>query len=279
MRILTAIRAVIFLLACFTANSLFGQSASSTINGSVRDTSGSAVPQADVSIANQATGNKVQAQSDSSGSFLMTGLASGTYEVTVTKAGFKSYVEKDLFVGPAVVRTVNAELSIGQVSTTVEVEASAAQVQTTTSQLTSSVAQEQVQDLPINGRNYQSLSALMPGVVNLGAGSSQGQGGFNTGNTMSINGMGVSGTLYELDGVWNMNTGNMTQTTILPNPDSIQEVRTLQSNVDPKFTLLGASVVLVATGAEAEISMERLGNTSATMIWMRGTSSARLCCR
>ena len=39
---------------------------------------------------------------------------------------------------------------------------------------------------------------------------------------MSINGMGLSGTLYELDGVWNMNTGNMTQTTILPNPDSIQ---------------------------------------------------------
>jgi len=64
---------------------------------------------------------------------------------------------------------------------------------------------------------------------------------------MSINGMGLSGTLYELDGVWNMNTGNMTQTTILPNPDSIQEVRTLQNNISPKYTLLGASVVLVQT--------------------------------
>ena len=64
---------------------------------------------------------------------------------------------------------------------------------------------------------------------------------------MSINGMGLSGTLYELDGVWNMNTGNMTQTTILPNPDSIAEVRTLQNNISPKYTLLGASVVAVQT--------------------------------
>ena len=89
----------------------------------------------------------------------------------------------------------------------------------------------------------------MPGVVNLNVGqsSSQGQGGFNTSNLMSINGMGQNGTLYELDGVWNMNTGNMTQTTILPNPDSIQEVRTLQNNFSPKYTLEGASIVLVQT--------------------------------
>jgi hypothetical protein len=107
----------------------------------------------------------------------------------------------------------------------------------------------QVETLPLNGRNYQSLSALMPGVLNTSQGVAQGQGGFATSNSMSINGMGGSGTLYELDGVWNMNTGNMTQTTILPNPnpDSIQEVRTLQNNISPKYTLLGASVVLVQT--------------------------------
>ncbi|MDQ2777484.1 MAG: carboxypeptidase-like regulatory domain-containing protein [Acidobacteriota bacterium] len=235
------------LLMCFAAMNVLAQSASSTINGTVHDSSGAAVPQAQVTITNQGTGLKVEAQSGSDGGFLMTGLASGTYEVTVVKSGFQSFAEKDVFVGPAVVRSVDATLSLGQVSTTVTVEASAAQVQTTTSQFTSFVAQQQVEELPLNGRNYQSLSALMPGVVNLGAGSAGGQGGFNTSNTMSINGMGTSGTLYELDGVWNMNTGNMTQTTILPNPDSIQEVRTLQSNISAKYTLLGSSIVLVAT--------------------------------
>ena len=177
----------------------------------------------------------------------MAGLPASNYQVTVIKPGFQTYTEKNLFVGPTVVRTVNITLPVGQVSTSVIVEAEANQVQTTTSQVSNYVGQQQVVELPLNGRNYQSLSALMPGVVNLGTGTTQGQGGFNTSNTMSINGMGVSGTLYEVDGIWNMNTGNMTQTTILPNPDSIQEVRTLQNNISPKYTLLGASIVLVAT--------------------------------
>ncbi len=225
------------------------QSASSTINGAVVDNQGGMVPSAVVTITNQGTGVKIETITNSQGSFSMTGLASGTYEVSVAKEGFNRYTEKDLFVGPTVVRSVNAALTVGSVSTTVNVEASAAQVQTTTSTVSNYVAQQQIQELPLNGRNYQSLSALMPGVLNTAVGNAaaQGTGGFGTSNLMSINGMGSSGTLYELDGVWNMNTGNMTQTTITPNPDSIQEVRTLQNNISPKYTLMGASIVMVQT--------------------------------
>jgi hypothetical protein len=236
-------------ILCLAAGSLLAQSTTSTINGTVRDTSGATVPQAQISIVNQATGLKSETQSGNDGEFSMAGLASGTYEVTVTKQGFQTFAEKDIFVGPTVVRSVNATLSVGQVSSTVTVEAQALQVQTTTSQVSNYVAEQQVDELPLNGRNYQALSALMPGVVNVNVGNSagQGQGGFNTSNSMSINGQGLDGTLYELDGVWNMNTGNMTQTTILPNPDSIQEVRTLQNNISPKYTLMGSSIVLVVT--------------------------------
>lgn len=236
-------------MLCLAAGSLLAQSASSTISGTVRDTSGATIPQAQVTITNQATGLKSQAESGSDGAFSMAGLASGTYDVTVTKQGFQTFTEKDIFVGPTVVRNVNATLTVGQVTSAVTVEAEALQVQTTTSQVSNYVAEQQVEELPLNGRNYQALSALMPGVVNVNVGNSsgQGQGGFNTSNSMSINGQGLDGTLYELDGVWNMNTGNMTQTTILPNPDSIQEVRTLQNNISPKYTLLGSSIVLVAT--------------------------------
>ncbi|MEO8129776.1 MAG: carboxypeptidase-like regulatory domain-containing protein, partial [Bryobacteraceae bacterium] len=225
------------------------QSASSTINGLVVDNTGGVIPDAKVTITNQGTGGKVETLTNNQGSFSMTGLASGTYEVTAGKDGFTRYTEKDIFVGPTVVRSVNATLSVGSVASTVVVEASAAQVQTTTSTVSNYVAQQQIQELPLNGRNYQSLSALMPGVLNLQVGNAgaQGTGGFGTSNLMSINGMGQSGTLYELDGVWNMNTGNMTQTTITPNPDSIQEVRTLQNNISPKYTLMGASIVLVQT--------------------------------
>jgi hypothetical protein len=226
---------------------VFGQSTTATLNGTVTDAAGAVIPDAQVTVTNQATNQEVQVRTRGDGTYSVPGLASGTYQVSVTKAGFSTLTQKDVFLGPTVVRTVNSELKIGQVNQQVTVEAQADQVQTSTGEVSNAVAQQQVETLPLNGRNYQSLSALMPGVLNTSQGVAQGQGGFATGNTMSINGMGLSGTLYELDGVWNMNTGNMTQTTILPNPDSIQEVRTLQNNISPKYTLLGASVVLVQT--------------------------------
>jgi hypothetical protein len=225
----------------------FSQSTTATLNGTVMDVAGAVITDASVTITNQGTGQEVQTHTGPDGTYSMPGLTSGNYIVTISKQGFSSLIQKDLFLGPTVVRTLNGTLQIGQVSQQLTVEAQAEQVQTSSSEVSNSVGQQQVETLPLNGRNYQSLSALMPGVVNTGQGSAQGQGGFGTGNTMSINGMGLSGTLYELDGVWNMNTGNMTQTTILPNPDSIQEVRTLQNNISPKYTLLGASVVLVQT--------------------------------
>jgi hypothetical protein len=238
-------------LACLSTLTgvIYAQTAAATINGTVTDSAGATVADAQITITNQGTTTRTTTNTTGDGSFSMTGLASGTYDVTVTKTGFQTYTEKNLYVGPATTRTVNASLTVGQVTSQVTVEAAAVQVQTTTAQFSSNVAQQQVETLPLNGRNYQSLSALMPGVANLNVGnsSSTGQGGFNTSNSMSINGMGTSGTLYLLDGVWNMNTGNMTQTTIMPNPDSISEVRTLQNNVSPKYTLLGASSVLVAT--------------------------------
>ncbi len=238
-------------LACIPGlpNIAHAQTAAATINGTVVDSAGASVADARVTITNQGTTTKTETTTTGDGTFSMTGLPTGTYSVTVVRTGFETYTEKDIYVGPATTRTVNASLTVGQVTSQVTVEAAAVQVQTTTAQFSNNVAQQQVETLPLNGRNYQSLSALMPGVANLNVGNSSatGQGGFNTSNSMSINGMGTSGTLYLLDGVWNMNTGNMTQTTVLPNPDSISEVRTLQNNVSPKYTLLGASSVQVAT--------------------------------
>src|ERR1700722_2373633 len=87
---------------CLAAGSLLAQSASSTISGTVRDTSGATVPQAQVTITNQATGLKSEAESGSDGVFSMAGLASGTYQVTVTKQGFQTFTEKSFFIGPTV---------------------------------------------------------------------------------------------------------------------------------------------------------------------------------
>ncbi len=218
-----------------------------TIEGTVRDTSGAVVPGASVTILSESTRLQTITKSNADGSFVMSGLAGGTYTVKVSKGGFQTYTETGIVLHPTQVATVNARMSVGKVTTQVTVKASAVQVQTATPEISSLVSEKQISTLPLNGRSYQGLSALMPGVANLAAGQSLGTGGFSTDNTMSVNGMGASGTLYTLDGIWNMNTGWMLQTTITPNPDEIQEVRVLQNNYSPKYTLMGANVVMLNT--------------------------------
>ena len=227
-------------------------STSATISGTVTDASGAVVPQASVVLINEATGIRTTIETNNDGSYVVPGLMAGTYTVTVTKQGFQTSTEKGIALHPAIVTPVNIVLKVGAVVSEVTVAASAAQIQTSTHELSSQVAEEQVVTLPLNGRNYQSLSALMPGVTNLSPGEPLNQGGFLTSNAMSINGMGQSGTFYTLDGIWNMNTGNMTQTTITPNPDTIQEVRVLQNNYGVQYSLQGSNVVVLETKSGTE---------------------------
>lgn len=218
-----------------------------TISGTVTDASGAVVPQASITIMNEATRTPALTHSNNDGSFAVSGLSPGTYTITATKQGFQTSSVSNIVLHPAQVATVPLTMQVGLVTTKVNVTASAAQVQTATPEISSEVTREQVATLPLNGRNYQSLSALMPGVTNLNPDTAQNQGGFLTSNVMSINGQGQSGTMYYLDGIWNMNTGNMTQTTITPNPDTIQEVRVLQNNYGVQYSLMGANVVLLET--------------------------------
>jgi hypothetical protein len=238
---------VIILMAALSAVSNAQLITTATVNGVVTDSSGSVVPDATVTLSNQATRVSIQVKSNSDGSYVAPSLPVGTYTVTASKAGFQTYRVTNVELHPAIVETVNLVLTAGEVQTQIEVQASAAKIETSTAELSSQVSATQVETLPLNGRNYQSLSALMPGVTNTAPGTSLGQGGFSTSNVMSINGMGTAGAMYYVDGIWNMNTGDMFQTTITPNPDTIQEVRVLQNNYGVAYTLNGAAVVLVET--------------------------------
>jgi hypothetical protein len=235
----------VFLLFPFLAEAQL--STTGTITITVTDQTGAAVPGANIVVTNAETNSVSRAVSNNVGMYSIVGLSVGTYNISVTKAGFSTYNETGIYVGPAAVRNVNAVLTPATIVTTVNVAASTVQVQTSTGEISSQIAEQQIGTLPLNGRSYQGLSALMPGVANLTPGQAQGPGGFATDNTMSINGMGASGTLYTLDGIWNMNTGWMLQTTITPNPDEIQEIRVLQNNYSPKYSLMGSNVVLIET--------------------------------
>ncbi len=222
-------------------------STTGTISGSVTDSTGAVLPEAAISVVNQLTKAETRATTNGSGGFAVPGLQPGPYDVSVTSQGFQTYRETGVVLSPAQVVTVNAVLTAGSVTTTVSVDAVTARVETSTPEVSSEVTSEQVGILPLNGRNYQALAFLMQGVSNLSPDTALNQGGFLTSNTVSVNGMGQQGTMYYLDGIWNMNTGHMTQTTITPNPDTLEEVRLLQNNYGAEYTLNGPNVMLLQT--------------------------------
>jgi hypothetical protein len=107
---------------------------------------------------------------------------------------------------------------------------------------------------------------LLPGVINQSQGSALTTGGRSTNDSLSINGMATARSFYAVDGIWNENTGNMTQQSVIPNPDSIEEVRVLQNNFSSQYSLLGSSVVLVQTKSGTNSFMARSGSLCATTI-------------
>jgi hypothetical protein len=241
----------IFVLAliAFTCNiCAFAQlSTTATITGTVTDSTGALVAAATVTITNDATKVSMQTQSNGNGVFVAPELNVATYSVTIAKAGFKNYTITGIELHPTETVQVNGSLVVGAANETVTAVATSTDVELSSSQLSSYISSEQVSSLPMNGRNFQGVAALMPGVVNTSQGSSLGQGGRSTSSVLVINGMGVGRTFYALDGIWNENTGNMTQNAVVPNPDSIDEVRVLQNNFSAQYSLMGSSVILTQT--------------------------------
>ncbi|ADW71215.1 TonB-dependent receptor [Granulicella tundricola] len=243
-----ALLPVSFLTLAMIAGSALGQlSTTATISGTVTDATGAVVPDADILITSTDTRVTTSRKSTSDGTFVVPGLTVGTYSITVTKTGFGNYTATGIILHPAVTSTVNAGLTVGSTNTSVEVSAVASLVETSTAENSNSVDAAQVNTLPINGRNYQGLATMMPGAQNTSAGTALTTGGRSTNNVLSVNGMQQNKTFYALDGVWNENTGNMNQTSVVPNPDSLGEVRVLQNNYSARYSLMGSSVVLLST--------------------------------
>lgn len=237
-----------FCLAVMTGRPAAAQmAATGTIAGTVTDVTGAVVAGADVNIVAVQTGLSTHTRSTGAGQFTSAGLAAGYYDVTVNATGMAQYREKGIYLEPAATYTVIAKLKPASASAEVTVEASQAQVQTQTPEISNEVYQEQVVEIPLNGRSYEGLAALMPGVTNINAGTALGSGGYTTQNSMNINGTGQTGTLYTVDGIWNMNTSNMQETTIKPNPDQIQEIKVLQNNYSAVNNIMGANAVIVLT--------------------------------
>ena len=218
-----------------------------TITGTVTDASGAVVAGATVTLTDVDTNVAIKTTTNGDGDYVAPGLTVDTYTVTFSKAGFKSYSVTGVELHPAQTATVNGTLAVGAATQTVTVKATSTEVETTTPEVSADIDADQVSTLPMNGRNYQGLAGMMPGVTNLQQGSAMTTGGRSTNSQLSINGLDVARSFYVLDGIWNENSGNMQQTSVVPNPDSLEEVRVLQNNFSAQYSLMGSSVIIMQT--------------------------------
>ena len=142
----------------------FAQSDTAQMAGFVRDATSSVVPNAKVSIQNEATGLERHAATNESGYYVVSGLPPGFYTLTVEATGFKLYVKTQNKLDPNIAATADALLEVGAVTERVEVVASRAQIQVESATVGKLVEAEQIRAAMLNGRNPVFLALLKPGV-------------------------------------------------------------------------------------------------------------------
>ena len=216
-----------------------------TVNGTVTDSSGAVVPNADVTLTNIATGQKRTAVSNSVGAFRFPNLAIGVYNLEVTATGFAKFEKTGIVVNVAQTVEANAVLNVGAQSQTVTVAAQALQVQTETSELSTLISGRQVERLATNGRNIVQLAALGMGVSNTLA-AFGGVAALTSANGISFNGTRTTHNVYLLDGGELNDRGCGGCYMVLPSQDAIAEFKTLDSNYSPDYGIgSGGTITMV----------------------------------
>src|SRR5436190_17094401 len=199
--------AALFLLLSSTATAAYGQLSTATITGIVRDSSGGVVVPAKVALRNVDTSVERSTVSNAAGNYLFLNVNPGRYQIETSAAGFKASKLTDVTLAVNQTATLDVILEVGALEQTVSVEASAAEIESSTAELGTVVAEKQVVDLPLNGRNFTQLLSLTPGVAPVSV--SQNTGGF--GNVASgtqfvfpsINGQTNRSNFFMTDGLNN----------------------------------------------------------------------------
>jgi hypothetical protein len=235
-----ALAAMLFLLAPRA-----GAQDNATINGTVTDSSGALVPNAQISLKNQATNQIREAVSNSAGAYRFANVGVGNYTLAVTAQGFQTYSMTNIVVNVAQSLEENISLAVGTQAQTVTVAANALQVQTETSEVSTLISGQQVEQLATNGRNVTSLAALGLGVSN----NLPPFGGVNaltSANGISFNGTRTTHNIYLIDGGEQNDRGCGGCFMNLPSQDAISEFQTLDSNYSPDYGIgSGGTITMV----------------------------------
>ena len=177
------------------------QQATAGISGTILDATGGGVPGATVTVKSLETGATRTVTTNETGGFLVLSLAVGRYEVRVEKAGFNSVVDPNvnLVVGQQAV--ISMHLEVGEMKQAVRVTSDLPQVNTTTYSTSGLVDEQQVKELPLNGRSFDNLITLNPSTANVTSYRSPTSTGGGQGNNFSIAGNREDHNLFMLNGI------------------------------------------------------------------------------
>jgi hypothetical protein len=219
----------------------YAQNTNATIRGQVLDSTGALVPGAQVVILNKNTGVTVfNGKSDSAGAFVAPQVIPGTYKITVSAPGLKDAVIDNLVATVAQVASVDVNMEVGMATEVVTVQSKGEVLDRSTSDVSTLIAPQEVQNIPLQQRATENLLAFIPGVVHGGAGDQPST------SQLSINGSRTLNTEVLLNGVSTIVASTGTPAT-LPSPDGVDQFRVLTTNAPAEYGRTSGAVISVNT--------------------------------
>jgi Carboxypeptidase regulatory-like domain/TonB dependent receptor/TonB-dependent Receptor Plug Domain len=237
-RLVSSVAAVV--MTCFVAvGYAYGQQGTGEMRGRVIDAQNAVLPGVTVVATNEASGMFREIVSGDDGSFFMSALTPGVYEVTAQLSGFKKYGRKGVRVEVGKTVSIDVQLEVGAIEQEVTVTAESPIVDTTSKQLGGSVKAEELSDMPSLNRNFTSYLSLLPGITATLSTDSFGA------DSIRVNGQATQNANYMLDGAGNndnFNNGNGGAQARTP-VEAIQEFQLLTSQFDAEFGSTSGGVV------------------------------------
>src|SRR5262245_12733716 len=235
----------ILLIGLLTICSPFSlaQQETATITGEVRDANGSVVSKATINVSHVEANVSIQSETNDHGLYTVPSLKHGSYSITVEKAGFKKSVRSGVTLQVNQVARLDVNMQIGELTTAVEVVEAATLLETETSSRGSVIDQKKIVDLPLNGRDYNQLALLSPGVL---AGTTR-MASINFKGAINVNGNRLFMNVFLLDGVDNVSysssyRGDNVQV-VQPSIEALQEFKIQTNAYSAEFGRSAGAVV------------------------------------
>jgi hypothetical protein len=242
---------VALVLLCSGASSAHAQATTADILGNVTDPTGATVPNATVTLVDLGTRDTKVQQTNSDGAFVFTNLNPGHYSVAVAGTGFQTVNTPDVQVSAGDRRRVDAKMAVGQANQTIVVNAESEGValKSDDSSAPQTVSERELQNLPLNGRNFSQLTQLVAG-ANEGSTQSEANGqrpdDRRQPTTVSVNGQIEASNDQQIDGMDN-NERIVATIGVRPSIDSIAEVKLLTNSFSAEAGRSGGAVINVIT--------------------------------